>query len=143
MPVRRTNWISKRTGRRRWIRLFMAWRRLNQRVRGTALSSNGKSYWQGLPVDFESWDHFRQWSLDNGYCRERCSLDRIDSALGYSPENCRWVTVAENSRRAGLTTVARYRRGRDPSGRVSAAPSPRLIESRAAANRNASALESA
>ena len=143
MKVRLTKWTSRRTGRKRYIRLFAAWYRLNERVRGTRRGPNGISYWAGLPVDFAGWDHFRQWSLDNGYCRERCSLDRIDSALGYSPENCRWVTVAENSRRAGLTTVARYRRGRDPSGRVSAAPSPRLIESRAAADRNASALESA
>ena len=134
MKVRRTSWISKRTGRSRAIRLFRAWARLNERVRGTHLSSGGKSYWLGLPVDFESWDHFRQWSLDNGYCRERCSLDRIDPSLGYSPSNCRWVTRAENARHANQTRWG-YTGPAAP-----AAPAQRLIESRAAANRNASAL---
>ena len=136
MNVRLVEWTSKRTGRTRRIRLFTAWHRLNQRVRGTVYGP----YWLGLPVDFESWDHFRRWSLENGYCRERCSLDRIDPSLGYSPSNCRWVTRSENSLSAYLTNVAR---GLGPDGRFSAAPSPRLIESAAPANRNASALESA
>ena len=131
MSVRRTEWISKRTGRRRRLRLYRAWHHLNGRVAGTRLSSGGRSYWKDLPIDFAGWDHFRQWSLDNGYCRERCSLDRINSALGYSPSNCRWVTVSENARHANQTRWGH------------AAPSQRLIESRASANRNASALESA
>ena len=137
MNVRRTKWTSKRTGRTRRIRLYSAWRALNARVAGTNLSG-GKSYWTGLPVDFASFDHFRSWSRENGYSRERCSLDRIDSALGYSPANCRWVTRSENSRSA----VAKSHRTRwgytGPA--APAAPAQRLIESRAAANRNASAL---
>ena len=137
MKVRRVRWISKRTGRSRDIRLYRAWHHLTDRVAGTHLS-RGRSYWVGLPVDFESWDHFREWSLANGYCRERCSLDRIDSTLGYSPSNCRWVTVAENSRRAGLRSAARGVRG--PGGRFSAAPAQRLIESRASADRNVKLL---
>ena len=32
-------------------------------------------------------------SRPKGYC-----LDRIDNNIGYSPENCRWVTLAESSR---------------------------------------------
>ena len=103
MNVRRTHWISKRTGRRRHIRLFSAWRNLNARVAGTHERCYGYTYWTGLPVDFAGWDHFRQWSLENGYCRARCSLDRIDSALGYSPSNCRWVTRSENTRHANQT----------------------------------------
>lgn len=134
MNVRRTEWTSKRTGRNRRIRLFGAWCSLHRRVAGTVLSG-GRSYWEGLPVDFESWDHFRSWSLANGYSRERRSLDRIDSALGYSPSNCQWVTISENSRRAVAKSAAH---GREANGRFSAAP--RLIESGAPANRNASAL---
>ena len=130
MSVRRIAWRSKRTGRRRTIRLYRAWDSLHQRVRGTHLSG-GRAYWAGLPVDFESWHHFRRWSLENGFSRERCSLDRIDSTLGYSPSNCRWVTRSENSRGAMAKRWGH------------AAPAPRLIESAAAADRNASALESA
>lgn len=38
---------------------------------------------------------FRKWALLNGYS-DNLEIDRIDNALGYEPNNCRWVTHAEN-----------------------------------------------
>ena len=40
---------------------------------------------------------FVDWAFDNGY-EENLSIDRIDSSGNYEPSNCRWVTVAENTR---------------------------------------------
>ena len=48
---------------------------------------------------------FYQWSIENGYydqdsntCRsDLLSIDRIDPNGNYTPDNCQWVTVAENS----------------------------------------------
>jgi len=41
---------------------------------------------------------FKEWSIKHGY-KEGLSIDRIDPRLVYCPENCEWVTKAENSRR--------------------------------------------
>lgn len=40
--------------------------------------------------------NFITWSLNNGY-NEHLTIDRIDSNLGYSPTNCRWLSASENS----------------------------------------------
>ena len=58
----------------------------------------------------DEWLHdfkaFRDWAMANGYDenapRGQCTLDRIDNDNGYSPDNCRWVSMkvqATNRRR--------------------------------------------
>ncbi len=42
---------------------------------------------------------FFEWAFSNGY-KEDLTLDRIDPARGYSPENCRWVDyITQNNHR--------------------------------------------
>jgi hypothetical protein len=57
--------------------------------------SSGISVCADWKNDFTS---FYKWAMSNGY-QEGLSIDRLDSAEDYCPENCEWVTVSENSRR--------------------------------------------
>jgi len=81
--------------------LYGAWLRIKSRVAGTH-DRKKPAYWKGLAIEFSSWEHFRSWSLANGFNVINNSIDRIDSDKGYSPANCRWVPVAENSMYASI-----------------------------------------
>lgn len=44
----------------------------------------------------EDFSAFYEWSLQNGYA-DNLTIDRIDNDKGYSPDNCRWSTMKEQS----------------------------------------------
>ena len=43
---------------------------------------------------------FEEWALNNGY-NDNLTIDRVESDKDYCPENCQWISVKENSRKAG------------------------------------------
>lgn len=48
---------------------------------------------------------FREWSLNHGFSND-LTIDRINVNEGYSPQNCRWTTVAEQNRNKTTTKGA-------------------------------------
>lgn len=52
----------------------------------------------------EEWGNFQTfyiWATVNGY-QEGLSIDRINPDGGYTPDNCRWITLSENTRRSNV-----------------------------------------
>ena len=61
-------------------------------------SSKGRDICEEWKNDMSA---FMDWALNNGW-KKGLVLDREDNSLGYSPENCRFVTYKENSHNSDI-----------------------------------------
>nr|DAH21853.1 MAG TPA: PROTEIN/DNA Complex catalytic motif, Helix-turn-helix DNA [Caudoviricetes sp.] len=65
-------------------------------------SNDNYKYYGGLGITIcDEWlndfSAFAKWSIENGY-DEKLTIDRKDNTKGYSPDNCRWITIQEQQR---------------------------------------------
>lgn len=84
--------------------LYKIWKSMRARV-----SDKNDPYYGGKGIticdEWADYGAFREWAVSAGYVDikgvgrgDRLSIDRIDPAKGYNPDNCRWLTGRENSR---------------------------------------------
>jgi hypothetical protein len=75
-------------------RLYKIYNSTKNRCKGKTKENYDKYKSRGISL-CEEWKNnyvnFRSWSIENGYTDDLI-LERIDTKLGYSPDNCRWVT---------------------------------------------------
>lgn len=97
--IHRTHWENQRI------------KRIFYGMRNRCYEENDKNYrWygaKGIKICNE-WLHnpkaFEDWALRNGYDDDQ-TIDRIDSEKDYCPENCRWVTNAQNTKYKSSTMI--------------------------------------
>ena len=84
---------------------YNAWRAMKNRCENSASRDYVRYGGRGISV-CNRWKIFEDFFADMGVKpSSRHSLDRIDNDLGYEPSNCRWATIAEQTRnRGGLRT---------------------------------------
>ena len=49
---------------------------------------------------------FEKWAIKNNY-KNGLTIDRIDSSMGYSPWNCQFITISENTKRSNKERARR------------------------------------
>ena len=102
--------------------LYTVWHVMKQRCENK--KNPGFKYYGGKGVKVcDAWQEYKgfaEWAYQNGYeyretaeWKDKLSIDRIDSNGDYCPENCRWITVSENTIRA---TKARWENAKRAKG---------------------------
>ena len=93
-PARRKTHGSTHT------RLYRIWCHMKGRCND---AGNNRYYCYGargikLCTEWESsFEKFKKWAEENGYTDE-LTIERINNDLGYCPENCKWIPLAEQSK---------------------------------------------
>lgn len=97
-------------------RLFNVWQNIKRRCY-TKTNPSYKYYGErGISVCEEwrnSFETFREWAYVNGYDetapKGKCTIDRIDVNGNYEPNNCRWVSMAEQNKNTRRSKNAKSR----------------------------------
>lgn len=90
--------ICERHGKSR-TKLYYVWKSMKTRCNSTRYKHYGG---RGISVSKE-WDRFTEfekWAIASGY-KLGLEIDRINNNGNYEPDNCRFVTHAENNRNRG------------------------------------------
>lgn len=87
--------------RNKRTRLNRIWLNMNDRCNNPKNPEYGIYGGKGVRVcpEWRDFVIFKEWALLSGY-ENPLTIERIDSSLGYNPENCEWITLELNSKRA-------------------------------------------
>lgn len=97
-------------------RIYRIWIGMKSRCRNPNDTGYHVYGGRGIDVCDEWWSDFTtfyDWAMNNGYSDD-LTIDRIDVDDGYYPDNCRWVTMYEQSQNRRYIP---YKYGRDEFGR--------------------------
>ena len=84
----------------RTTRLYRIWNCMKTRCYRKSYHAYKHYGGRGIRVCDEwlnNFNNFYDWAMANGY-DDSLAIDRIDCNKGYNPQNCRWVTMAEQNK---------------------------------------------
>lgn len=99
-------------------RLYRIWVQMKQRCSNPHTREYRNYGARGISVCDEwinDYAAFHDWAVHNGYSDE-LSIDRIDNNLGYTPQNCRWATQAEQANNKRNTQFVDFNGIKTPVG---------------------------
>ena len=78
--------------------IYKRWKSMKHRCKDPK-----KAKWyrdKGITVcqEWLEYDNFYKWCIDNGF-KKNLDLDRIDDTKGYCPNNCQFISHADNIRK--------------------------------------------
>lgn len=78
---------------------YDAWRKMVARCSDESDKDYPNYGARGITVceEWLSYQSFYEWAISNGY-EKGLTIDRIDNDFGYSPDNCRFVTIQKQER---------------------------------------------
>lgn len=90
-------------------RLYRTWYHMKSRC--TCITDpKYKNYGErGITVcdDWNDFLKFKEWAYNNGY-DDSLTIERIDVNKGYSPDNCKWITISEQSNNKTCSHYFKY-----------------------------------
>lgn len=89
--------------------LYGVWQTMRQRCSNPKCRGYKWYGAKGIKVceEWQSIENFYKWSIQNGYTIG-LTIDRIDPAGDYEPNNCRWITISEQQSNRRTTHFIEY-----------------------------------
>lgn len=88
-------------------RSYVVWCGMKSRVEDPAHKTYPRYGGRGITI-CERWQNFANFFTDMGERPEKKTLGRIDNDGPYSPDNCRWETLLEQSRNKSTNRFASF-----------------------------------
>lgn len=117
----------KKTHRNSRTKLYAVWSSIKQRCYNETNVAYKYYGAKGIKMCDEWLNDFMSfycWSFENGYkenpkgCKNTMTIDRIDVNMGYTPNNCRWVSMYEQNLNKRNTLYVEYNGERLPLKKV-------------------------